>query len=83
MPSSIALAVFWAAVIVCAVAQLAIMRGVLRRHRERPLVEVAWAAAPAVVLALVFMWTWHAIHSYPRGTESPAPGAVQSENPAA
>ncbi len=65
--------IFWTAAVCCLVAQVAIIRSTLRPHvpapagrqvpRPRTAVEVAWVLLPALVLAGVFVLTWHAIHA--------------------
>ncbi len=73
MPFSTADAIFWVAVACCAIAQLAILRSVMvspARAGERVgasvtrrAVEIGWALLPGVVLAVVFVYTWRAIHA--------------------
>jgi heme/copper-type cytochrome/quinol oxidase subunit 2 len=73
MPFSTADAIFWVAVACCAVAQVAILRSVLvspveagepvRSSAARRAVEIAWAVLPGVALAIVFAYTWRAIHA--------------------
>lgn len=65
-------AIFWIAAVCCLVAQAAIIRSTLRSHtpapagqqvpRPRTAVEVAWVLLPALLLAGVFVLTWHALH---------------------
>ena len=76
MPSSLADAVFWLGVATCAVAQVAIVRSVIRARRApdapgnpdravpRPhfAVELAWAVVPALALVALFVATWRAMH---------------------
>lgn len=72
MPFSAAGAIFWVAVACCAIAQLAILRSVLvspveageqiRSSLARRAAEIAWAVLPGVALAVVFTYTWRAIH---------------------
>jgi heme/copper-type cytochrome/quinol oxidase subunit 2 len=74
--------VFWTSVVLCAVAQVAILRSVLLvRHVPpagapagvppvRRAVETVWAVVPAVALAVLLALTWRAIH--PAGTRGPA-----------
>ncbi|AHG91707.1 hypothetical protein J421_4170 [Gemmatirosa kalamazoonensis] len=74
MTSSVSSAVFWIAVIVCAVAQLGILRATrseaAARARaatpapHRPATraeELAWATLPVLALVLVLALTWRAI----------------------
>jgi threonine/homoserine/homoserine lactone efflux protein len=61
VPPSLALILFWASVIACAVAHVAIVRSLLRASPRR-LREVAWAIGPAFVLAAVLVITWRAMH---------------------
>lgn len=73
MPFSTADAIFWVAVACCAVAQVAILRSVLvspveagepvRSSVARRAAEIAWAVLPGVALAVVFAYTWRAIHA--------------------
>ena len=65
-------AIFWVAVACCAVAQLAILRSVStsavaaggeRTPSSRRLGEIVWAVVPGVVLAVVLVFTWRAIHA--------------------
>ena len=78
MVSSPADAIFWIAVACCAIAQAAIIRsvivgqsralqvarqeGVTRASAGRRAVELAWAVLPGVALAVVFLFTWRAMH---------------------
>ena len=85
MPSSLANAIFWVAVVACAVAQGFIVRGALRVAAAPQLegrvpvarrrMEIAWAVLPVVALALVLAATWRAMHR--RG-----PAAAAHEAPA-
>ena len=71
MSRSLADAAFWLAVVLCAVAQLMILRSALVARpapvdrlvpsARRP-VEVLWAVVPAIVLAVVLVLTWRAMH---------------------
>lgn len=62
--------IFWLAATCCALAQAAIIRSALRARAQRPdgseapskPIEVAWTVVPAVVLALVLVLTWRALH---------------------
>jgi heme/copper-type cytochrome/quinol oxidase subunit 2 len=66
-------AIFWVAVACSVVAQLAIVRssivspvqasasGTSSTGRRRAL-EICWAIIPGVVLALLFVATWHTMH---------------------
>ena len=60
LPPAVAKAVFWAAVCLCAVAHLAILRSVMRSAPRRRL-ELAWALIPAVALAALLVMTWRGI----------------------
>lgn len=83
MASLAAESLFWVAAAVCAIAQLAILRGVVgdgapdpdrapsdpphapathEVSRGRRAAEAAWALLPGLALALVLVWTWHAMH---------------------
>lgn len=79
---------FWMALACCVVAQIAIVRATLRvpvRNEEtavphpRRSTEVAWTVLPAIVLALVFVATWHAIHP-PATAPSTTPAGVHLEH---
>ena len=67
-------AIFWIAVAACSIAQIAIVRSVFispARVDEaagagspgRRLSEIAWAVLPGVALAVLFVYTWRAMHS--------------------
>ena len=68
-------AIFWVAVVTCAVAQIAILRatfaaraGYAASPAQRPATrveEVAWAVLPALALAGVLALTWRALHAAP------------------
>lgn len=72
MSISFADAIFWVGVVSCAVAQIAILRSVLRTRRARDggpgvpqprfAVEVAWAVIPAIALAMLLVATWRTMH---------------------
>lgn len=75
MISNYADGLFWAAVVCCVVAQIAIFRSIVAmrstasRHtaagspsRARGAAEIVWAVAPAIALVAVLLATWHAIH---------------------
>lgn len=67
-------AIFWVAVACCAVAQLAIVRssivspvqapasGTSSTAGRRRVLEICWAVLPGIVLALLFIATWRAMH---------------------
>ncbi|WP_284348851.1 hypothetical protein [Roseisolibacter agri] len=73
MSPNVADAVFWIAVVACAVAQVAITRSVLvARQPELPAgarvaparrpAELAWALLPALAVAGVLVLTWRTMH---------------------
>ncbi len=75
LASMLSVALFWAAAIMCAVAQVAIVRAAARTPRDagaaqrtssapptHRAVEVAWTLIPAAALALVLLFTWRAVH---------------------
>lgn len=77
-------AIFWSALACCVVAQVAILRSALARHRPpanapatlppvRRGVELVWALLPALALAGVLVLTWRAWREYT--TDMPAPAA--------
>jgi heme/copper-type cytochrome/quinol oxidase subunit 2 len=71
--------IFWLAAVCCALAQAAIVRSALRARAQRPdgsaapskPIEVAWTVLPALMLALVLVFTWRAMHSAPTITIVP------------
>ena len=90
MFSSVFDAIFWIAVASCALAQVAIVRSVLRMRgsaagtghgsspmlpRARPAIEIAWVVVPALALAIVLALTWRTMHA---PSLVPAPGHMHS-----
>ena len=82
MSPIVADAVFWIAVVACAIAQVAITRSVLvARQPELPAgarvaparrsTELAWALLPALAVAGVLALTWRAMHPAPDATVVP------------
>ena len=79
MSPAVAAAVFWIAAACCLVAQIAVIRSAVRAPMPgspngavampRRSIEIAWTIVPAIVLALVLMATWRAMHQ-------PAPGPI-------
>lgn len=74
MPIRLVDTIFWIAVACCFVAQLAILRSVVispARVAEpaaatsagRRVAEIAWAVLPGFALALLFVFTWRAMHA--------------------
>lgn len=72
MPPAAAGAIFWIATACCLVAQIAVIRSAIRapmpgsdatpvKMPRRPL-EILWTIIPAIVLALVLVSTWNAMH---------------------
>ena len=98
MNQSLAVLLFLTSVVVCAVAELAIVVATVRASRRpapgsqrdlpqvdgaQPLpsprrwLEVLYAAAPAVALAVLFVFTWRAMHPSASGSQYSAdPPAV-------
>jgi len=87
MNSSLADAVFWIAVMACAVAQVGILRATRAEraargkltptHRPATRVEeAAWAVLPAVALAVILLLTWRAVHERSATVSAPLPAAV-------
>ena len=86
MPISFADAIFWVGVVSCAIAQVAILRSVLRTRRVRETeggavvprprfaVEVAWAIVPAIALGMLLVATWRTMHP---GAPAPRAAAVR------
>lgn len=70
MPSSAAVALFWVAVGLCALAQMALLHsfflGSSRPSRESTAIfratETTWAIVPALVLVVLLALTWRAMH---------------------
>jgi heme/copper-type cytochrome/quinol oxidase subunit 2 len=89
MPLPLADAIFWVAVVCCAIAQWFILRGALAAHPAagapmspaRRGLEVVWAVLPAVALAVVLAATWRALHPAPSAPPAPA-GAPAAAVPA-
>ena len=88
MRPAVADAIYWSAVVCCVVAQIAILRSALARHRPpadapatlpplRRGVELVWAVLPARALAGVRAFTWRAVRA--RATD--LPGAVAPAAP--
>lgn len=70
LPPSIAELLFWSAAAVCAVAQIAVVRAALAGRTPgasaSPLArarEFFWVLLPAVLLALLLVWTWRSLPS--------------------
>ena len=83
MRPAVADAIYWSAVACCVVAQVAILRSALARHRPpagapatlppvRRGVEFVWALLPALALAGVLAFTWRAVRAH----ATDLPGAV-------
>jgi heme/copper-type cytochrome/quinol oxidase subunit 2 len=83
MPFHIADAVFWIAVALCVIAQLAIIRSAIvsparpsdssaPTSSARRAAEIAWAVLPGVALVVLFFYTWNAIHP----STIPIPGGL-------
>lgn len=83
MHLSFANGLFWTSVACCAVAQFFILRSVGGRDHVRPEppptghlprqrggVELVWAVVPAVALAVLLLFTWHAVRNPPAGTHA-------------
>jgi heme/copper-type cytochrome/quinol oxidase subunit 2 len=73
IPRSLSDIIFWLAAACCALSQAAIVRSALRARAQRPdgsasptkAIEVAWTVLPALMLALVLLLTWRALHHAP------------------
>lgn len=83
MRPAVADAIYWSAVVCCVVAQIAILRSALARHRppaDAPVTlppvrrgaELVLALLPALALAGVLAFTWRAV----RAPATDVPGAV-------
>jgi heme/copper-type cytochrome/quinol oxidase subunit 2 len=67
--------IFWSAAVCCIVAQVAVVRSAIRSPMAAALdanvtmprrsTEVAWTIIPGIVLALLLVATWRAIHAAP------------------
>jgi hypothetical protein len=78
---------FWAAVAACAVAQLFIIAGAIRtgefRQTEYAIPrtsrwsEIGWTVLPALGLALVLAFTYHAIDTAPNATAAQTSAPVR------
>ncbi|HJR40992.1 MAG TPA: hypothetical protein VJ812_02835 [Gemmatimonadaceae bacterium] len=78
---------FWVTVAACIVAQVALLRSAFRTPPtptpEHPLAaprrasEIAWSVVPAIMLALVLVFTWRAMHR-PNGPRAPVPAVSSS-----
>ncbi len=77
LPAPAAVGLFWGAVLACAIGEGAIVRSVVVRqpNGERGIREIVWAVLPAIALAALLLFTWHAMRdrSRPQGDH---PGAV-------
>jgi heme/copper-type cytochrome/quinol oxidase subunit 2 len=73
MPSRFADLIFWSAAVCCIVAQVAVVRSAVRSPMApgpdanvtmpRRSSEVAWTIIPGIVLLLLLVATWRAIHA--------------------
>jgi len=71
MPLSLSSLLFWSSAACCLVAQVSIVRSVLRVRelpeprpelpRSRGGMELLWALVPALALGVLFVFTWRAI----------------------
>jgi len=74
MSRQLALAIFWIAVVACAIAQAGIFHSAIARPsigenaesrgipRSPRIVEMIWTIIPALILAAILTITWMAIH---------------------
>lgn len=96
MNSSLAALLFWISVVLCTIAELAIVAATVRASRRaavaeeaalldvphvegaRPLprqrrwLELFYVVTPAIALALLFLFSWRAMHPSPAGSIAPA-----------
>lgn len=82
MPPNLSEFIFWVAVACCVVAQIAIVRASIAPQRQDPsgagvprparATELVWVILPALMLALVLLWTWRAIDETPHVHSSTA-----------
>ena len=90
MRPAVADAIYWSAVVCCVVAQIAILRSALARHRPpagapatlppvRRGVELVWALLPALALAGVLAFTWRAVRA--RAGDLPGAAVPAAETP--
>ena len=77
---------FWLAALSCAVGHIAILHSAVstplgpsgeRSAVRRRVVEIIWAVLPGIVLAVVFLFTWRAMHHHVHVTHG-APASVAS-----
>jgi heme/copper-type cytochrome/quinol oxidase subunit 2 len=86
MPLSFREILFWSSALCCTVAQVLIVRSVLRMRplpepradvpRSREGVELFWALLPAVALGVLFVFTWRAIEQRTTAERLPAAAAA-------
>ena len=71
-PTVLAETIFWIAALVCAVAEIAILRLIITQrsaqnadavHGGSPRTEIVWGIVPAIALAVLLVSTWHVIES--------------------
>jgi len=88
MPLSLPSLLFWSSAACCLVAQVLIVRSVLRVRalpeprpeipRSRGGVELFWALVPAVALGVLFFFTWRAIELRTSLQEHSSASAVEA-----
>lgn len=72
MNQPLAETIFWIAALVCAVAEIAILRLIITQRRAQkagpvhggsPQTEIVWGIVPAIALAVLLVSTWHVIQA--------------------
>jgi heme/copper-type cytochrome/quinol oxidase subunit 2 len=72
MNQPLAETIFWIAALVCAVAEIAILRSIIAQRRAQnstlaasssPLAELIWAIVPAIALTVLLVATWQRIEA--------------------
>lgn len=85
LPPSVSELLFWSAAAVCAGAQIAVVRAALagRTPGASPSAlararEFFWVLLPAVLLALLLVWTWRSLPARSAPTEGERASSVES-----
>ena len=72
MNQPLAETIFWIAALVCAAAEIAILRLIITQRRAQnagpvhagsPQTEIVWGIVPAIALAVLLVATWHMIRA--------------------
>lgn len=85
LPPSVSELLFWSAAAVCAAAQIAVVRAALagRTPGASPSAlararEIFWVLLPAVLLALLLVWTWRSLPARAPQSEGARAAGVES-----